>query len=146
MSMLGMDQGRRRAVAVEAARERRDLDHRVKAAAEVFGAAPIPMASCDPDGRVRAANPAFLEFLGVAGDAVDLQLRDSALPDLYPELFDDLAEVAAKRRPIKRIIDLHEGGERVIEAAVLLSAAPTAAEVTAGEVHIVLHPLRARTG
>lgn len=146
MSMLGMDHGRRRAVAVDATRERRDLDHRVKAAAEVFRAAPIPMASCDPSGKVRIANPAFLEFLGVAGDAVDLQLRDSALPDLYPELFEDLAEVAAKRRPIKRIIDLHEGGERVIEAAVLLSAAPTAAEVTAGEVHIVLHPLRARTG
>jgi hypothetical protein len=30
----------------------------------------------------------------------------------------------------------------VIEAAVVLSAAPSAAEVTAGEVHIVLHPLR----
>ena len=79
----------------------------IKAAAEVFGAVSIPMASCDPDGRVRVANPAFLEFLGVAGDAVDLQLRDSALPEIYPELFDDLAEVAAKRRPIKRIIDLH---------------------------------------
>jgi PAS domain-containing protein len=146
MGMLGMDQGRRRAVSADATRERRDLDHRVKAAAEVFGAAPIPMASCDPDGRVRAANPAFLEFLGVAGDAVDLQLRDSALPDIYPELFDDLADVATRRRPIKRIIYLHEGGDRVIEAAILLSAAPTAAEVTAGEVHIVLHPLRARSG
>ena len=69
MGMLGMDQSRRRTLPPEAARERRELDHRVKAAAELFGAAPIPMASCDPDGRVRAANPAFLEFLGVAGDA-----------------------------------------------------------------------------
>ena len=143
MGMLGADQGRRRAVTAGEARERRDLDHRVKAAAEVFGAAPIPMASCDPTGRVRAANPAFLEFLGVAGDAAGLQLRDSALPELYPTLFDDLAQVAVKRRPIKRIIYLHEGGERVIEAAILLSAAPAAAEVTAGEVHVVLHPLRA---
>jgi serine/threonine-protein kinase len=143
MGMLGTDQGRRRAVTAGEGRERRDLDHRVKAAAEVFGAAPIPMASCDPTGRVRAANPAFLEFLGVAGDAAGLQLRDSALPELYPTLFDDLAQVAAKRRPIKRIIYLHEGGERVIEAAILLSAAPAAAEVTAGEVHVVLHPLRA---
>ena len=146
MGMLGMDQSRRRAVSSDAARERRDPDHRLKAAAEVFGAVPIPMASCDTDGRVRAANPAFLEFLGVAGGAVDLQLRDSALPDIYPSLFDDLAEVATKRRPIKRIIYLHEGGDRVIEAAILLSAAPTSAEVTAGEVHVVLHPLRARTG
>ena len=146
MGMLGMDHARRRTISSDAARERRDLDHRLKAAAEVFRAAPVPMASCDVDGRVRAANPAFLEFLGVAGDAVDLQLRDSALPDIYPTLFDDLAEVAGKRRPIKRIIHLHEGGDRVVEAAILLSAAPTAAEVTAGEIHLVLHPLRARTG
>ena len=143
MSMLGMDQqGRRRALAPEATRERRDLDHRVKAAAEVFGAAPIPMASCDAAGRVRAANQAFLEFLGVAGDAAGLQLRDSALPEVYPTLFRDLEEVATKRRPIKRIIYLYEGGDRMIEAAILLSAAPNAAEVTAGEVHLVLHPLR----
>jgi serine/threonine protein kinase len=144
MGMLGMDQSqRRRAFSHDGARERRDLDHRVKAAAEVFGAVPLPMASCDPTGRVRAANPAFLEFLGVAGDAAGLELRDSALPDVYPTLFDDLDEVATGRRPIKRIIYLHEGGERGIEAAILLSAAPTAAEVTAGEVHLVIHPLRA---
>jgi serine/threonine-protein kinase len=144
MSMLGMDpQGRRRAPVPEATRERRDLDHRVKAGAEVFGAVPLPMASCDAAGRVRAANQAFLEFLGVAGDAAGLQLRDSALPEVYPTLFRDLEEVAAKRRPIKRIIYLHEGGDRTIEAAVLLTPAPNAAEVTAGEVHLVLHPLRA---
>jgi len=144
MGMLGMDQAtRRRAVAPDAARERRELDHRLKAAAEVFGAVPLPMASCDPSGRVRAANPAFLEFIGVAGDAGGLELRDSALPEVYPGLFADLQEVATKRRPIKRVIYLNEGGDRVIEAAVVLSAAPTAAEVTAGEVHVVLHPLRA---
>jgi PAS domain-containing protein len=145
MSMLGMNhQGRRRTIG-DAARERRDPDHRVKAAAEVFDAVPLPMASCDARGQVRAANTAFLEFLGAAGDVVGLQLRDSALPDVYPTLFDDLQEVATKRRPIKRIIYLHEGGDRVIEAAILLSAAPNLAEVTAGEVHLVLHPLRAIT-
>jgi PAS domain-containing protein len=145
MGMLGMEQSsRRRAVAAEVTRERRDLDHRVKAAAEVFGAVSVPMASCDASGRVRAANPAFLEFLGAAGDAAGLQLRDSALPDVYPTLFHDLEEVATQRRPIKRVIYLNEGDDRVIEAAILLSAAPNAAEVTAGEVHLVLHPLRVR--
>ncbi len=143
MGMLGMDNARRRAVAPDAARERREHDHRVKAAAEVFGAVPLPMASCDPAGKVRAANPAFLEFLGVAGGAGGLELRDSALPEVYPSLFEDLEQVASTRRPIKRVIYLNEGGDRVVEAAVVLSAAPSAAEVTAGEIHIVLHPLRA---
>lgn len=145
MGMLGMDQGaaRRRALAPDAARERRDYDHRLKAAAEVFGSVPLPMASCDPAGRVRAANAAFLEFLGAAGDAGGLELRNSALPEVYPTLFEDLEQVAATRRPLKRVIYLNEGGDRVVEAAIVLSAAPSAAEVTAGEVHIVLHPLRA---
>ena len=143
MGMLGMDSGgaRRRAIASET-RERREYDHRLKAAAEVFGAVPLPMASCDPNGKVRAANPAFLEFLGAGGTAGGLELRDSALPEVYPTLFEDLETVAQTRRPIKRVIYLNEGGDRVIEAAVVLSAAPSAAEVTAGEVHIVLHPLR----
>jgi PAS domain-containing protein len=114
----------------------------MKAGAEIFGAVPLPMASSDPQGRVRAANPAFLEFLGVAGGAGGLELRDSALPEVYPTLFEDLEQVAQSRRPIKRVIYLNEGGDRVIEAAVVLSAAPSAAEVTAGEVFIVLHPLR----
>lgn len=144
MGMLGMDNGpaRRRAVAPDATRERREYNHSLKAAAEVFGAVPLPMASCDPEGRVRAANPAMLEFLGCGGTAGGLQLRDSALPEVYPTLFEDLEAVATTRRPIKRVIYLNEGGDRVIEAAVVLSAAPSAAEVTAGEVHIVLHPLR----
>jgi len=123
MGMLGMDQAsRRRALAPEAARERREVDHRIKAAAEIFSAVPLPMASCDPrTGRVRAANTAFLEFVGAAGDAGGLELRDTALPEVYPTLFDDLEEVASRRRPIKRVIYLHEGGDRVIEAAVVLS-------------------------
>ncbi len=143
MGMLGMESNRRRPLAPDATRERRDHDHRVKAAAEVFAAVTLPMASCDATGRVRAANPAFLEFLGAAGDAGGLELRDSALPEVYPTLFADLAEVASTRRPMKRVIYLAEGGDRVVEAAVVLTAAATNAEVTAGEVHIVLHPLRA---
>jgi PAS domain-containing protein len=146
MGMLGMEQGgspRRRALAPDSARERREHDHRVKAGAEVFGAVSLPMASCDVAGRVRAANPAFLEFLGAAGDAGGLELRDSALPEVYPTLFEDLELVATRRAPLKRVIYLNEGGDRVVEAAVVLSPAPSAAEVTAGEIHIVLHPLRA---
>ena len=49
----------------------------------------------------------------------------------------------ATRRPLKRVIYLNEGGDRVVEAAVVLSPAPSGAEVTAGEIHVVLHPLRA---
>jgi len=144
MGMLGMDQGpRRRALAPEAARERRELDHRLKAAAEVFAAVPLPMASCDVTGKVRAANKAFLEFLGCAGDAGGVELRDSALPEVYPGLFEDLEEVVSKRRPIKRVIYLNEGGDRVVEAAIVMAPAPSGAEVTAGEIHLVLHPLRA---
>ena len=143
MGMLGMDAvSRRRAVAPDAARERRDADHRVKAAAEIFAAIALPMASCDARGRVRAANPAFLEFLGAAGDAAGLELRDSALPEVYPMLFSDLAQVAATHLPVRRVLYLAEGGDRIVEAAVVLTAAASSAEVTAGEVHIVLHPLR----
>lgn len=143
MGMLGMEHNQRRRVAAEGTRERRDLNHQVKAAAEVFAAVPLPMASCDRSGRVRAANTAFYEFIGAAGEAGGLELRDSALPEIYPTLFDDLEEVALKRRTIKRVIQLHEGGDRAVQAAVVLSAAPSSAEVTAGEIHLVLHPLRA---
>lgn len=143
MGMLGMD--RRRPLQSEGARDRRDLDHRAKAAAEVFHAVPLPMACVDTAGHVRVANQAFLEFLGVAGNAGGLELRDSALPEVYPSLFEDLVEVVASRRPIKRVLYLNEGGDRVIEAAIVLTAAPSNAEVTGGEVHLVVHPLRALT-
>ena len=143
MTMLGMDANPRRRVAPDAARERREYDHRMKAAAEVFGSVPLPMAACDAQGRVRVANHAFMEFLGVAGEAGGLELRDSALPELYPDLFNDLEAVAAKRRPIKRVLYLNEGGDRVVEAAVVLTAAATTAEVTAGEINVCIHPLRA---
>ncbi len=145
MTMLGMDGNPRRRVAPDAARERRDHDHRMKASAEVFSAVPLPMAACDYNGRVRVANQAFMEFLGIAGDAGGVELRDSALPEIYPDLFEDLDQVSAKRRPIKRVLYLNEGGDRVIEAAIVMSAAPTTAEVTAGEIHLVVHPLRSLT-
>ncbi|MCX5746490.1 MAG: protein kinase [Proteobacteria bacterium] len=143
MQMLGVDNQRaRRRVQGDVQRERRDLDHRVKAAAEMFTAVTLPMAACDQHGRVRCANPAFLAFVGAAGDAGGLELRDSALPDVYPTLFADLTEALAKQRPVKRVIYLNEGGDRVVEAAVILTAAPSSAEVTAGEVFVVIHPLR----
>jgi PAS domain-containing protein len=140
MGMLGMENRSRRALAPDAARERREIDHRMKAAAEVFHSIPLPMATCNADGHVRAANAAFYEFLGEAGEA-GMQLRESALPEIYPHLLDDLADCVATRRTIKRVIYLHEGGDRVVEAAVVLSAAPAGAEVTAGEVHLCFHPL-----
>ena len=48
----------------------------------------------------------------------------------------------AKRAQLKRIIYLSEGGGLVVEAAVILTPAPSQTEVTAGEVYITLHPLR----
>lgn len=141
MTMLGMDTVRRRAMATDATRERREVDQRQKAAAEVFAAVPVPMASCDARGRVRAANAAFLEFLGADGDGCGLELGESAFPDVYPQLLADIAEVALRRLPIKRVIYLAEGGGRVVEAAVLLSAAPVTSEITTGDVHLVVHPL-----
>lgn len=140
MGMLGMEHRSRRALAPDAARERREIDHRMKAAAEVFGAVPLPMASCNAAGHVRAANAAFYEFLG-AGDAGGLELADSAFPEIYPQLLEDLETCVSQRRTIKRVIYLSEGGDRTVEAAVVLTAAPSGAEVTAGEVHVLVHPL-----
>ena len=141
MGMLGMETRSRRALAPDAARERREIDHRQKAAAEVFGSVPLPMASCNAAGQVHAANAAFYEFLGAAGDAGGLALGDSALTEIYPQLLEDLAACVEQRRTIKRVIYLDEGGDRVVEAAVVLTAAPSGAEVTAGEVHMFFHPL-----
>lgn len=143
MNMLGMETARRRAGAGnEASRERREMDHRAKAAYEVFITAPVPMASCDPTGKVRVANPAFLEFLGCAGDVGGIELKDSGMLDVYPQLLRDLETVASKRKALKRVIYLAEGGGATVEVAVVLSASPLSSEVTAGEVHLALHPLR----
>jgi PAS domain-containing protein len=142
MNMMGMDTAKRRPAAAEATRQRRELDHRTKAAYEVFAYAPLPMAVCDLNGKVRTANPAFLEFLGVAGDAGGLELRDSGLGEVCPSLFEDLKLAVANRRTIKRAIYLSQGGDATVEAALIVTPAPSKAEVTAGEVHLVLHPLR----
>ena len=142
MNMLGIDTARRRASGGEPGRERRELDHRGKAAAEVFALAPMPMASVDVRGKVRVANRAFLELLGVAGDVVGLELRDSDLMEVYPTLLDDLALARAGRGAVKRIIHMAAGGGVTVEVAVLLTPAPSSSEVTAGDIHVALHPLR----
>jgi hypothetical protein len=147
MNMLGMDvasrgRGARGGGAGEGGRERRELDHRTKAAFEVFHTAPVPMASCDATGRVRIANLAFLEFLGCAGDVGGIELKDSGLMEVYPALLTDLEKVAIKRKAIKRVLFLSEGGGATVEVALIMSASPTTSEVTAGEIHLALHPLR----
>jgi hypothetical protein len=100
------------------------------------------MASIDTANRIHAANAAFAEFLGCGTDSVGLSLSETALPGVYPSLFEDLEQVRAKKRPVKKVLFLNEGGDRVVEAAVVLSCAPPTAEVTTGGVHIVIHPLR----
>jgi eukaryotic-like serine/threonine-protein kinase len=146
MSMLGMEVNRRRsnmAISNEGGtRERRELDHRLKAEAEVFGNVPLPMACCDPSGSVRVANSAFLEFISAAGDAGGIELRDTGIVEVCPTLLTDIRAVGKTRQTIKRVIYLSEGGGRVVEAAIVMTPAPRSAEVTAGEVHILLHPLR----
>ncbi len=142
MNMLGMETARRRPGASDAGRERRDADHRTKAAFEVFSTAPIPMAAVDPNGKVRIANQAFLEFLGVAGDAGGIDLRDSGMLDVYPTLLRDMAAAIARKATVKRVIYLSEGGGATVEVAVLITPAAGTAEVTAGELHLALHPLR----
>ncbi len=142
MNMLGMETARRRSATAEGARERRDVDHRARAACEVFLSAPLPMASCDPSGKVRVANPAFLEFLGCAGDVGGIELKDSGLLEIYPQLLHDLESVAVKRKAIKRVLYLAEGGGSTVEVAVVLTASPSTSQVTAGEIHLALHPLR----
>jgi len=148
MNMLGMETTRRRAANMtigenaSGTRERRDIEHRLKAEAELCANAPMPMASVDTSGAVRVANAAFLEFIGAAGDAGGIVLRDTGLEDVCPSILDDIRAASAMRQTIKRLIYLSEGGGRIVEAAVVLTPAARTAEVTAGEVHLLLHPLR----
>jgi tRNA A-37 threonylcarbamoyl transferase component Bud32/PAS domain-containing protein len=143
MNMLGMETQRRRGGNTDATRERHAADHRTKAAFEVFSSAPIPMAACDITGKVRIANTAFLEFLGCAGDVAGIELRDSGMLEVYPGLMRDLAAATARRTTVKRVIYLSGGGGATVEVAVLITPAAASAEVTAGELHLALHPLRA---
>jgi tRNA A-37 threonylcarbamoyl transferase component Bud32 len=146
MHMLGIDTGRRRAADADHGRERRDHDARGKAGAEVFALAPIPLASVDVGGKVRVANRAFLDLLGVAGDAGGVELRDSGLMEVYPGLLEDLALARSGRGPIKRVVYLAAGGGVTVEVAVLLTPSPSASEITAGDLHLALHPLRELPG
>lgn len=142
MNMLGIETSRRRSGSGEAGRGRgRRTDRTALGRAEIFEHAPVPMASVEPSGKVRLANQSFLEFLGVAGEAAGLHLGDSGFTEVYPALIDDLAVVASQRRTLKRIIYLSEGGGTVVEVAVVMTPAPNEAAVTAGDVHITLHPL-----
>lgn len=142
MNMLGMETQRRRASNTDAGRDRREADHRIKAGHEVFAAAPIPMAALNHEGRVRIANQAFLEFLGVAGDVGGIDVRDSGLLEVYPNLLRDLTAALARRAAVKRVIYLSSGGGATVEVAVIITPAALNAEVTAGELHLALHPLR----
>jgi hypothetical protein len=108
----------------------------------MFQWAPLPMACVDQHGKVRIANQSFLEFIGVAGDAIDIDLRDSGFTEVCPTLLADLKAVVSKHTALKRVIYLSEGGGSVVEAALVLTPPPSSTEVTAGEVHLVLHPLR----
>jgi hypothetical protein len=148
MNMLGMEVGRRRSAGAEGgARERgREVDHRGKAMGEVFQWSPLPLACVDQSGRVRVANQAFLEFIGCAGDVVDIELKDSGFCEVCPTLLEDLKTVVARHAAIKRVIYLSEGGGSVVEAALVLTPPPSSIEVTAGEVHLALHPLRQLRG
>jgi len=144
MNMLGMEVGRRRPgpTADTGGRDRREIDHRTKAAAEIFTWAPLPLACVDAGGKVRIANQAFLDFLGVAGDAGGIELRDSGFCDICPTLLEDLKTCVTRHQSLKRVIYLSEGGGAVVEAAIVMTPAPSSSEVTAGEVHLALHPLR----
>lgn len=151
MNMLGIDVGRGGRAATKdtgkaKAARRVKPDRQAMASAEVFDVAPIPLACADADGNVRVANRAFLEFLGVAGKAAGINLRDSGFGEVYPALMDDMAMVASRRKTIKRIIYLSEGGGVVVEVAVILSSPAANLPVTAGEVHIALHPLARHDG
>ena len=143
MNMLGMDVSRRRSGSTDkAARSRsRALDYRAKGAAEVFEHAPVPLASVAADGKVRVANQAFLEFLGVAGDAGGINLVDSGLKEVYPTLLDDLRETIQGKKTVKRVISLEGGGKHAVRVAVILSPAPNSTVVTTGEAYMALHPL-----
>ncbi len=142
MNMLGMDVSRRRAGAgASERRARRSHGHREQAMVEVFERAPVPLASVDAKGNVRVANTAFLEFLGVAGDAAGIDLAHSGFCEVYPALLADLQFALERRTSVKRIIYLSEGGGVLVQVAVILTPASRQAVVTAGEVHLALHPL-----
>lgn len=122
-------------------RSRTGPNQRAKAPAEIFDHAPVPLASVDPEGRLRTANQAFWKFLGMDDSSGQVLLAESPLVEIYPNLLDDLREVAALRSTVKRVLHLGDVDGAVVEVAVILSAAPRHAPATAGEIYVTLHPL-----
>jgi len=144
MNMLGIDKGRRRPGASDKAVPRRGSSGASDAAVELFEWAPVPLASVTVGGKVQRANHAFYEFLGVADGRTGVDLEAAGLVEVHPGLYADLA-ACAKGRTIKRVIRLSEGGGHKVEVALILTPPPsTEAKVTAGQVHIALHPLARR--
>jgi serine/threonine-protein kinase len=139
-AMLGTDTGRRREAARVSLAPRPD-DRYLTAASEVFDNAPLPLASVDSHGYVRVANRAFRTFLGQADDASGLMLSETNLIHFYPTLLDDLQLVASDRRSIRQVISVPSRGGRSVRTLISLTPPPPDKSITAGDVHIAIHPL-----
>ena len=110
----------------------------------MFEHAPVALASVNAYGRVRAANRAFLAFIGHQGDAAGLFLGETPLVDVYPALLDDLKLAAADRITVKQVLQLHDVNGATVNTAVILTPAPGERGAAAGNVHLALHPLATR--
>ena len=139
-TMLGVEPSRRR-VDLGRARAARPQEN---PAHEVFEHAPVALASVDAYGRVRAANRAFLAFIGHQGEAAGLFLGETPLVDVYPALLDDLKLAAADRITVKQVLQLHDDDGATVDTAVILTPAPGERGAAAGNVHLALHPLATR--
>ena len=142
-TMLGVEPGRRRVELVRA-RGGRPQETGPDPGSEVFEHAPVALASVDAHGRVRAANRAFLAFLGHQGGAAGLLLGETAFVDVYPALLEDLKLAAADRITIKQVLELRDVDGCTVDTAVILTPAPGERGAAAGNVHLALHPLAAR--
>ena len=110
-------------------------------AAEVFEYAPIPLAAVDARGKVRLANAAFAQFLGLEeGEATGIQLSDTGLVSVYPSVLEDVAQASTTNTQLKRVIFLSSEDEYTVEVAAILTPGPRNAG-PAGDIHIALHPL-----
>jgi eukaryotic-like serine/threonine-protein kinase len=138
-TMLGTEPSRRRVEAVRV-RGRRPSEPGADPAAEVFEHAPVALASVDVHGRVRAANRAFLVFIGHHGDAAGLLLGETPLMDVYPALLDDLKLAATDRCTIKQVLHLRDVDGATVDTAVILTPSPG----DRADVHLALHPLATR--
>lgn len=149
MNMLGIGRTYQRPRAMaeppRANRQRsRATGRRIEGGAEVFRHSPIPLAAVSPNGRVRVANDAFMAFLGSAEEPAQVSLESTLLPAYYPDLMADLTFVARSRGEVKRVLWLRNKQGQIVEVAVILQPGPSQATVTAGDVHLALHPLGRR--